>query len=47
MIEHHCCTFCSLILINFVLTVQRRDSMDLEGYNPNTEWNLVSATVER
>ena len=46
MIEH-CCPLSSLILINFVLPLQRNDSMDLEGYNPSTEWDLVSASVER
>ena len=49
MIEH-CCPLSSLILINFVLPalpLQRKHSMDLEGYNPNTEWNLESARVER
>ena len=46
MIEH-CCTSRLLILINFVLPLQRADSMDLEGYNPNSEWNLESASVER
>ena len=43
----HCCFLCSLILINFVLPPQRRDNMDLEGYNPNTEWTLEGASVER
>ena len=46
MIEHYC-TLRSLILIDFVLPEQRIDSMDLEGYRPNTEWNLESASVER
>ena len=41
------CTLSPLILINFVLSGQRSDSMDLEGYNPNTEWSLESASVER
>ena len=34
-------------LINSVTPLQRADTMDLEGYNPNTEWNLESASVER
>merc|ERR1711874_626148 len=27
--------------------INRNDSMDLEGYNPSTEWDLQSASVER
>ena len=32
---------------NFVWNLKRIDSMDLEGYNPNSQWDLESASVER
>ena len=29
------------------MSLQRTDDMDLEGYNPSTEWTLKGASVER